>query len=179
MWSQSPQNHFPEHIHPVHSTFYCARHLERNAELGISLHIFEQNFLTAAVIKFRGPAICVAGDPEGASNEPITAGLQSCNTSRGAMARARDGLATRADSRVLTVSFHDPTLVRVEHAAKRHVAQIGEEDLARSYRGFRPVKTIIQRESRHWMHSMKGHLPLRPDRGLLLWRDSITSASGF
>jgi hypothetical protein len=96
-----------------------------------------------------------------------------------AMARARDGLATRADSRVLTVSFHDPTLVRVEHAAKRHVAQIGEEDLARSYRGFRPVKTIIQRESRHWMHSMKGHLPLRPDRGLLLWRDSITSASGF
>jgi hypothetical protein len=25
------------------------------------------------------------------------------------------------------VSFHNPTLVRVEHAAKRHVAQIGEE----------------------------------------------------
>jgi hypothetical protein len=44
-----------------------------------------------------------------------------------AMARARDGLATRTDSRVLTVSFHNPTLVRVEHAAKRHVAQIGEE----------------------------------------------------
>jgi hypothetical protein len=43
------------------------------------------------------------------------------------MARARDGLATRTGSRVLTVSFHDPTLVRLEHAAKRHVAQIGEE----------------------------------------------------
>ena len=65
MWSQSPQNHFPEHIHPAHSTFYCARHLERNAELGISLHIFEQNFLTAAVIKFRGPAVGVAGDSPG------------------------------------------------------------------------------------------------------------------
>jgi hypothetical protein len=44
-----------------------------------------------------------------------------------AMARARDGLATRTDSRVLTVRFHNPTLVRVEHAAKRHIAQIGEE----------------------------------------------------
>jgi len=44
-----------------------------------------------------------------------------------AMARARDGSATRTDSRVLTVSFHNPTLVRVEHAAKRHVAQIGGE----------------------------------------------------
>src|SRR5271165_2995242 len=46
-----------------------------------------------------------------------------------AMARARDGLATRTDSRVLTVSFHNPTLVRVEHAAKRHVAQIWGRDL--------------------------------------------------
>jgi hypothetical protein len=27
----------------------------------------------------------------------------------------------------LTVSFHDPTLIRLEHAAKCHVAQIGEE----------------------------------------------------
>jgi hypothetical protein len=44
-----------------------------------------------------------------------------------AMARARDGLATRTGSRVLTVSFHDLTLVRLEHATKRHVAQIGEE----------------------------------------------------
>jgi hypothetical protein len=43
------------------------------------------------------------------------------------LARGRDGLATRTDSRVLTVSFHDLTLVRFEHAAKRHVAQIGEE----------------------------------------------------
>jgi hypothetical protein len=34
---------------------------------------------------------------------------------------------TRTGSRVLTVSFHDPTLVRLEHAAKGHVAQIGEE----------------------------------------------------
>jgi hypothetical protein len=33
---------------------------------------------------------------------------------------------------------------------------------------FRPVKTIVQRESRHWIHSMNGHLALRPDRGLLL-----------
>jgi hypothetical protein len=41
-----------------------------------------------------------------------------------AMARARDALATRTDSRVLTVSFHDPTLVRLEHAAKRHLVQI-------------------------------------------------------
>src|SRR3984957_2880927 len=48
-----------------------------------------------------------------------------------AMARVRDGLATRTDSRVLTVSFHNPTLVRVEHAAKRHVAQIGEETCVR------------------------------------------------
>ena len=44
-----------------------------------------------------------------------------------AMARARHGLATRTGCRVLTVSFHDPTLVRPEDAAKRHVAQIGEE----------------------------------------------------
>ena len=41
-----------------------------------------------------------------------------------AMARARDGLATRTGGRVLTVSFHDPTLVRLEHAAKRHLVQI-------------------------------------------------------
>ena len=32
----------------------------------------------------------------------------------------------------------------------------------------RPVKTIVQRESRHWIHSMNGHLALRPDRCLLL-----------
>ena len=35
---------------------------------------------------------------------------------------------------------------------------------------FRPVKTIVQRESRHWYGPMNGHLPLRPDRDLLLWR---------
>ena len=44
-----------------------------------------------------------------------------------AMARARDALATRTDSRVLAVSFHDPTLVRLEHASKRYLAQIGQE----------------------------------------------------
>ena len=33
----------------------------------------------------------------------------------------------RTDSRVLAVSFHDPTLVRLEHVAKRHIAQIGEQ----------------------------------------------------
>jgi hypothetical protein len=36
--------------------------LERNAELGISLHIFEQNLLTAAVIEFRSPAVGMACD---------------------------------------------------------------------------------------------------------------------
>jgi hypothetical protein len=36
-------------------------------------------------------------------------------------------MATRTDSRVLTVSFHDSTLVRLEHAAKRHFTHIGEE----------------------------------------------------
>jgi hypothetical protein len=41
--------------------------------------------------------------------------------------RARDALATRTDSRVLTVRFHDPTLVRLEHAAKHHLVQIWEE----------------------------------------------------
>jgi hypothetical protein len=41
------------------------------------------------------------------------------------------------------------------------------------------LKPIVQRESRHWMHSMKGHLPLRPDLDLLLWRDPITSANGL
>ena len=43
-----------------------------------------------------------------------------------AMARVRDGLATRTDSRVLAVSFHDPTLICLEYAAKCDVAQIGE-----------------------------------------------------
>src|ERR1700732_336400 len=44
-----------------------------------------------------------------------------------AMARARDALATRTASRVLALSFHDPTLVRLEHASKRYLAQIGQE----------------------------------------------------
>ena len=62
MWSQSLSNPLPEHMHPAHSAFYRTPHLERNAELGISLHIFEQNLLSAAVIEFRGPAVGVAGD---------------------------------------------------------------------------------------------------------------------
>jgi hypothetical protein len=41
------------------------------------------------------------------------------------------------------------------------------------------VKTIVQRESRHWMHSMNGRPPFRPNRGLLLWQDPITSANLF
>jgi hypothetical protein len=36
--------------------------LERNAELGISLHILEQYLLSAAVIKLCGSAIGVASD---------------------------------------------------------------------------------------------------------------------
>jgi hypothetical protein len=36
--------------------------LERNAELGISLHILQQNLLAAAIIEFRGSAVGVAGD---------------------------------------------------------------------------------------------------------------------
>ena len=44
-----------------------------------------------------------------------------------AMARARNGLATRTNSRVLTVSLHDPTLVCLEHAAKRQLAKVREE----------------------------------------------------
>jgi hypothetical protein len=43
------------------------------------------------------------------------------------MARARNGLATRTDGRVLAMSFHDPTMVRLDHTAKRHVTQTGEE----------------------------------------------------
>jgi hypothetical protein len=36
--------------------------LERNAGLGISLHILEQNLLAAAVIELRGSAVGVASD---------------------------------------------------------------------------------------------------------------------
>ena len=36
---------------------------------------------------------------------------------------------------------------------------------------FVKIKTIVQRKSRHWMHSMNGRPPFRPDRGPLLWRD--------
>src|SRR5208283_2261926 len=41
MRSESPSNQLPEHIHSTHSAFYHARHLERNAELGISLHVLQ------------------------------------------------------------------------------------------------------------------------------------------
>ena len=61
MRSESPSNQLPEHIHPARSAFYRTRHLERNAELGISLHIFEQYLLAAAVIKLRGPTVGVTG----------------------------------------------------------------------------------------------------------------------
>jgi hypothetical protein len=36
--------------------------LERNAELGISFHVLEQNLLTAAVVEFGGPAVGVSGN---------------------------------------------------------------------------------------------------------------------
>jgi hypothetical protein len=36
--------------------------LSPNVELGISLHILEQNLLAAAVIKLRSPAVGVAGN---------------------------------------------------------------------------------------------------------------------
>ena len=62
MWSESLSNPLPKHIHPAHSRFYRTRHLERNAELGISLHILEQNLLAATVIEFRGPAVGVASE---------------------------------------------------------------------------------------------------------------------
>jgi hypothetical protein len=39
--------------------------LERNAELGISLHVLKENLLPAAIIKLCGPAIGVASDPLG------------------------------------------------------------------------------------------------------------------
>ena len=45
----------------------------------------------------------------------------------GLITPTRSSLVRTPISRVLTVSFHDPTLVRLEHAAKRHLAQIGEE----------------------------------------------------
>jgi len=58
-------NPVPEHIQPTHSAFYRTRHLERNAELGIALHVLQEHLLTAAVIEFRGPAVGVASDPLG------------------------------------------------------------------------------------------------------------------
>jgi len=59
MRSAFPSNPVPEHMDPAYSTFYRTRHLERNAELGISLHIFEQHLLSAAIVKLRGPAVGV------------------------------------------------------------------------------------------------------------------------
>ena len=62
MRSRFPCNPLPESIPSIYSAFYCTRHLERNAELGISLHIFEQDFLAASIIKFDGPAVGMTGD---------------------------------------------------------------------------------------------------------------------
>jgi hypothetical protein len=63
MRSESPSNQLPEHIHSTHSAFYRTRHLERNAELGISFQIFQKHFLSTTIIEFRGAAFGVAGDP--------------------------------------------------------------------------------------------------------------------
>jgi hypothetical protein len=63
MRSESPSNQLLEHIHSTHSAFYRTRHLERNAELGISLHVSEQDLLTAAVIELCGPPTGVASNP--------------------------------------------------------------------------------------------------------------------
>ena len=71
MRSEFPSNPVPEHIQPTHSAFYRTRHLERNAELGISLHVFEQDFLAAAVIEFGGPAVGVASNSLGGFKSAI------------------------------------------------------------------------------------------------------------
>ena len=50
-----------------------------------------------------------------------------CNrykTDRAYFAAGDTSVGFTPDSRVLAVSFHDPTLVRLEHAAKRHLVQI-------------------------------------------------------
>jgi len=60
MRSEFPSNAVPEYIQPTHSAFYRTRHLERNAELGISLHILQKHLLAAAVVEFRGPAVRMA-----------------------------------------------------------------------------------------------------------------------
>jgi hypothetical protein len=39
--------------------------MERNAELGISLHVFEEHLLAAAIIEFRGAAVGMPCDPLG------------------------------------------------------------------------------------------------------------------
>ncbi len=71
MRSEFPSNQLPEHIHSTHSAFYRTRHLERNAELGTSLHVLQQNLLAAAVIEFRGPAVGVAGNSLGGFKSPV------------------------------------------------------------------------------------------------------------
>jgi hypothetical protein len=63
MRSESPSNQLPEHIHPARSAFYRTRHLERNAELGISFHIFDQDFLPTAIIQLCRPTIGMTGNP--------------------------------------------------------------------------------------------------------------------
>ena len=61
-----------------------------------------------------------------------------------AMARARNGLATRTNSRVLTVSLHDPTLFCLEHAAKRQLANCVRADLST---GRHVMASLAQMES--------------------------------
>ena len=63
---------------------------------------------------------------------------------------------------------HDLVLV-AEIAGKTSLISRSRLYFARSA-VIRPVKTIVQRKSRHWMHSMNGRPPFRHDRGLLFWR---------
>jgi hypothetical protein len=48
-----------------HSASYRTRHLERNAELGISFHVLQENFLSTTIVELGGPAISVASDALG------------------------------------------------------------------------------------------------------------------
>jgi hypothetical protein len=93
--------------------------------------------------------------------------------------------------RDLIVSLYKVGLVRAEIKGSDNIKQAqgllrtglktaelypGGSMLARSYRDFsgsdpQAVKTIVQRESRHGMHSMNRCPPFRPDRGLLFRRD--------
>jgi hypothetical protein len=79
-----------------------------------------------------------------------------------AMARARDRLATRTDSRVLTVSFHNPTLVRLEYVATRCVGAT------------MPPLTTECRKRGHgpYLHRDRAIRTTRPT-GRLVWVDNV------